>query len=549
LAIWLDPAEPAQYAHITYTLLAAYVLYALVLALVVWRMDAPLRGLRRITHASDLLIFSIFMYFTTGPTSPFFVYFVFSLLCATLYWQRSGIFWTAVAVLTAYIGLGVYAAQVLHADTFELNRFIMRSVYLAVVAVLLSCLNSYHQRLYGEMANLAAWPHVYLPEAQAVVRDLLQHAADILGAPRVLMVWEEPEEPWLHLVLWSQGALHWTRELPATFEPLVAMPLVDTSFLCANVRTTEPLVLYGAAAGVQRWYGAPLHLDLAAQFALGAVLAIPLQGKCLHGRLFFLDRPGMTADALLLGSIIAREVGARMDLYYLLQQLQQVAVIEERIRLARDLHDGVLQALTGAALHLAVISRLLEAAPEQAQERLLDLQQQLATEQRDLRGFIQALKPSSALLPERQFPLTARLEELGKRVERQWGLEVVMQLEDLEERLPDGLGRSIYHIVHEALINAARHASAPTVWVDLCMEDQQVHLTVRDTGCGFPFYGQYDLAALTAMNLGPVTLRERVAALGGTLNLHSTATGTCLDITVPFVRSGVYYATTPGIGG
>jgi hypothetical protein len=95
-AIWLDPAAPAKYAEITYTLLVAYVLYALLLAAIVWRVDAPLRGVCWITHAGDLLMFSIFMYLTEGPTSPFFVYFLFSLLCATLYWQWRGIMWTAV---------------------------------------------------------------------------------------------------------------------------------------------------------------------------------------------------------------------------------------------------------------------------------------------------------------------------------------------------------------------------------------------------------------------------------------------------------------------
>jgi signal transduction histidine kinase len=537
-AIWLDPAEPAKYAEMTYTVLVAYVLYALLLAIIVWRVDAPLRSMQWLTHAGDLLIFSSLMYLTEGPTSPFFVYFLFSLLCATLYWQWRGIVWTAVVALVAYVGLGVYAVEVLRDTSFELNRFIMRSVHLVVVATLLSYLNSYHQRLYSEMAKLAAWPHVTLPEAHALVRDLLHHAADILGAPRALMVWEESEEPWLHLALWSPNTLHWTREPPATFEPYIAVPLADASFLCVDVRPVESFVLYEAPAGVQRWYGTPLHRDLAARFGLRAVLAIPLKGEYIQGHLLFLDCPGMTIDALLLGAIIAREVIARMELYYMLQQLQQVAVVDERIRLARDLHDGVLQSLTGAALHLAAISRLLETAPEQAQERLAEVQEQLATEQRDLRFLIQALKPAPVPLPVPAFPLTARLQELSHRVERQWGLHVVMQLEALEGKLTDALRRSIYHIVHEALINAARHASAATVQVAIHVDDQQVHLTVSDTGCGFPFHGQYDLADLTAMNLGPMMLRERVAALGGTLTLDSTAAGTCLDITVPYRRSG-----------
>ena len=534
-AIWLDPSEPAKYTQVAYTLLAAYVVYALLIALLVWRASAPLIGLRYVTHAGDLLIFTVLMYLTEGPTSPFFVYFIFSLFCATLYWQWRGIVWTAVVALTFFLGLGIYATEVLRDATFELNRFMIRSVYLVVVATLLSYLSVYHQRLYSEMAKLASWSPVALPDVHALVRDILQHTAEILVAPRVLMIWDEPEEPWRHVAWWAGGEFHWTRESPATFEPLVAEPLVDTNFLCPVLKATAPMVLYQAATGLQRWSGMPLHADLHARFAPDAVLAIRLRSERLQGRLFCFDTSALTSDALLLGTVVAHEVVARLEQYYLLQQVQQAAVAEERICLARNLHDGLLQSLAGAAMHLAAISHLLEQEPQKARERLTDVQQLLETEQQDLRFLIQALRPSPCALSETVFALVPRLEELGQRIERLWGLQVDMRLEGLDIKLSNALTQGIYHIVHEALINAARHAGATAIVVELGLQDKSVCLTVRDNGHGFPFCGQYDLTVLTALALGPKMLRERVVSLGGDLAIDSTTAGTCLHITLPLV--------------
>lgn len=69
--------------------------------------------------------------------------------------------------------------------------------------------------------------------------------------------------------------------------------------------------------------------------------------------------------------------------------------------------------------------------------------------------------------------------------------------------------------------------------VELAMEEGHVRMSVGDDGRGFPFRGRCDLPALTRMRQGPVTLRERVGALGGSLVLESTENGAQLEITIP----------------
>src|SRR5829696_1931878 len=85
LAVWLDPAEPARFAELTYTLHAIYVVYSAGLAVVSWLRPLGTR-FPLITHLVDIVAFSIFQFLTLGPSSPFFVYFIFSLFCGAMRW-------------------------------------------------------------------------------------------------------------------------------------------------------------------------------------------------------------------------------------------------------------------------------------------------------------------------------------------------------------------------------------------------------------------------------------------------------------------------------
>ena len=540
LAIWLAPSEPSRHAHTVLVLLTGYLLYAVVMLLVVGRPHPVLIHLPVVTHALDMVLFTVLVYFTEASTSPFFVYFVFSLVCATVRWQWRGILWTAAAALLALVGLSLYGAHGAPLPAFELGRLILRGMPLILVAVLLGYLAAYEheRRLRSELSRLAMWPHIVRRDADPLVRDLLEHAGALLDTPRVLATWEESEEPWLHVVAWSRGEFSRSRESPATFEPLVAKPLADADFLCQDASLPVPACLHTSSIGLQRWHGTPLHPDFQVRFAVGAVLCLRLSGEACRGRLFCLDKPAMTPDDLVLGTLVAHQIIDRMDHFYLVQRTQHAAAMDERIRLARDLHDGVLQSLTGAALQLQTVGRLFAEDPQAARNRLQEIQNLLAEEQRDLRFFIQELKPGPLGSPQADSDPTARLNELSERIERHWGLQVEVKFDRAGERIPAALGREIYRIVHEALVNAARHARASVARVELSVQGNQMRVIVADDGRGFRFHGHYDHATLAEMKLGPVTLKERIVSLGGTLSIDSSESGARLEIVLPVARVG-----------
>ncbi len=533
LAIWLDPSQPANYADDTYVLLFLYVVYALVAALVSWRTDTPTANWGLVTHLTDLVVFSLLMYLTEGPTSPFFVFFTFALLSATLRWQWRGTIWTAAAALAVLLAFGILAGETLTGPDFELNRVIIRTIYLTVAAAMLGYVGAHQEAIRRELWQLSAGPFGLLQDSQAPIREIVEYVGDVFGAPRVVMVWSEGDEPWLNLASWSADGFHYSREPPGRYDPLVAEPLARVGFLCWNARAPGGTVVYGGAGAFHRWRGAPLDPGLRARFRINTVLSLWLSAQSMEGRLFVLDKPDPTTDDLLVGEVVAGQVEACMDQQDLLRKLQEAAANEERVRVARDLHDGVLQSLTATALQLKALGRLMAKDPRAAARHLQETQGVLLEAQRDLRTFIQQLKPGLTRVKTPDFGLADELRALAERLSRRWSLKVSCSVDPPGARVSAALAQQIFWIIGEGAANAKKHGRSSGIDVEVQARDGWVTISIGDDGRGFPFRGHYDHAALARGDLGPATLRERIAALGGKLAIDSSAAGARLDITLP----------------
>jgi signal transduction histidine kinase len=244
----------------------------------------------------------------------------------------------------------------------------------------------------------------------------------------------------------------------------------------------------------------------------------------------------MTADDLLLGEVVGHQVASSIDQSLLARRLRRSAALEERTRVSRDLHDGVLQSLTAAALQLETVQLLWDTESRAARDQLAATQLLIANEQRDLRYFIHDSKLAAASPTPAEAGLRAGLVDVAQRLERIWSVRVVLKLEAVEDESPDPLANDICLIVHEAVVNAARHAGASEVRVEVTRANGDVDVIVTDNGRGFPFQGNYNHAALNALQLGPVMLKERVRSLDGTLAIRSTPAGARLDIKLPSQR-------------
>ncbi len=210
------------------------------------------------------------------------------------------------------------------------------------------------------------------------------------------------------------------------------------------------------------------------------------------------------------------------------------AVQEERRRLARDLHDGLLQSLTGIALQLETTQRLLAVQETgAARERLAALQTLILAEQRRLRGHIEQLKDPRQTLSTANAHWQARLLGLAQQIEMEWGLPTTVSIQGAVTDLAGGLAEQIYLLAYETLTNCARHAGATRAQAEITVEPDRILLRVQDNGRGFAFQGRYDLAQLNLLGWGPQSLMGRVAALRGQLILESNRQGVVLEMTVP----------------
>lgn len=533
LALGLDPSEPSQHAGTTYGLLAAYGAYAAAAAGLAVVSRVPRGRLVVASQCLDVAVALLLMYFTGGSTSPFFVYFVFALVSATLRWQGPGVLWTGAGVLIGFAALTVYSAATGLEGSLELNGAVIRGAYLLVATVLLWYLGRHHTKLRSEMEALASWPHGVSADLDEALREVLGHAASTLGAGRAALAWEDADEPWLYLAVWSAEGLTRCRKPPGRLLPLVPERLSEGDFFCPDASRPRAEVTCRVAGRLSIWHGEPLHPDLLALLRPRSVLGLVVAGETFRGRLLVLDGAELTPDDLAVGSAVARQVAAHLERASRVESLRHAAVCDERIRLARDLHDGVVQSLAAAGLKVQAALSALEQRPEEAQARLGEVQRILADEQRDLRAISRDLQPSGSL-PSIEPDLARRLGEVCERVSAHWGLQARFRAErnDLGA-VPGSLAREACRVLHEALVNAARHGGARAARVLLEGGGPVLRLTVEDDGTGFSFRGTYELEELVARKMGPLALRERVAGLGGTLRIESREGGARLEIGFP----------------
>jgi len=273
---------------------------------------------------------------------------------------------------------------------------------------------------------------------------------------------------------------------------------------------------------------------VASHFRSRGLASAPFDVEHVRGRMFFSGFMDTTSELIPLAEVVAREVGNSLDRLHLHDRLQQLAIREDRIRVARDLHDGVLQSLTGIRFQLQALADELDVPPAM-RDSLLGVERAIAIEQRELRMFIEDLKPDAA----RPRPdVHILLEELRARLADDWKTPIVVRVTPPDYPFPEAEGQTIRLLVREAVVNALKHAHPSRVSVDIDSPGPDtLRIVVGNDGRGFPFKGRLEHDELVAQNVGPVSLRERLTSLGGSLAIESTPGGARLELTLPVIDS------------
>lgn len=202
------------------------------------------------------------------------------------------------------------------------------------------------------------------------------------------------------------------------------------------------------------------------------------------------------------------------QLQTLLAARQELAVLEERNRLARELHDSVKQHVFANALLVRAARKLMSRDPDKAQAHLADAEQLADQAQQELIALIRALRPAAIA----DKGLAAALRDYAGDWERRMGVAVEVRVQGARST-PLDLEETLFRVAQEALSNVGRHSNAQHVELYLAWNEEQVRLTIHDDGRGF------DTEHSVGKGVGLASMRERIEALHGTLVVSSSANG------------------------
>jgi len=226
---------------------------------------------------------------------------------------------------------------------------------------------------------------------------------------------------------------------------------------------------------------------------------------------------------LALHTAIANQAAVAVQNALLLTEVQGKAALEERQKLARELHDSVSQAIFSISLQARTAQTLLQRDPTRVEEPLRHITSLSQAAMAEMRALIFELRPESL---ESEGLITA-LNKQASALSARHSIQVEAQLCD-EPPISLEQKQAVYRIAQEALHNTIKHARASQVNINLQCDEQSLTLEVADNGSGFDPSGNFP------GHLGLKSMRERAARLGGTLQIESSrGQGTSLRLAMP----------------
>jgi signal transduction histidine kinase len=537
---FLDPRRPMYSTTALYVVLVAYIAYS---AGLLWLFTN--RGMRSRTTSRPILLadigwFTLIVGLSEGSSSPFFLFYLFAVCTAAIRWGIRTTLRIAVLSGGLYLLAVLVVRRIVLGPEFSMHSaHLMRPTYLILLGYLVGFIGEHElsaKRRLIEMVTLQREVAGRSRSALVTLARVLLHVARFFGADYVLLQLRVPDSPALE---W-EGSRHPGRRLFVR-----NVPPTPWSEAAAGTRS------YRVSHAIGNW-GRRVE-----SFAPGSLRALRLTDPDEPG---FLSRsrtrslisvpirsPGGVRGRLLLGRLqenFAREdldfcltlvtqAGMILDNVSLQAKAEELAVAEERARIARDVHDGFVQSLASLDVGIEVCRRLERKQPARLASELAELQRTVKQGYRDARRYLDRLRDQRPHGPDVDQAVRELVREFRERA------EVAVELDAHAEGVParHGIGYEILQIVREGLTNIVRHSGAKHAAILLDARNGEIHVCIRDDGRGFPAAATAEASELPR-TAAPWSIRERVEALGGTLKLSSkVGGGSEIRITLPRTES------------
>jgi len=536
LVVWVATLDrPGSGALFSPFLVVLYTAFAAAILILMRVRPAPALRWRTAFHGADFVFASAIAMPLPGTIAPQWLLWMFVLLGAALRWGVVATLLTGAGLFAAYAGEAWISAW--KAGTEWSGRQMLASaIYLAAASTMIALLAATQTAIAAE-TRLLARILIRIRRGRSV-SDILQHALEdyraFAGAKVVVLAIDETSSGHLFVEMAA------TPPVPRRLAPTAADRETYFFELAPDVLAWRAITAAGGRIQSNGFgaNGAPVdvvadeaaHMRLLARHDARTALAVQMMLPGWNIRVFAVDPARAGADDLRLLQRLSERVAPALHDRYLVSRLRNQAGATERARIARELHDGLIQQLVALEMEIDALKRRGNGAEPLVSE-LDGIGGRLHDAVLDTRDLMAELR--SANIPGQS--LIAEVRALVDRFHQDTGIVTRLRLDVEGVDAPARQAGEIARIVREALVNVRKHSGAQHVIVRFSRENDCWLLVIDDDGRGFAFEGRRSQQQLDGEKRGPVVIKERVRAIGGDLVIDSQpGRGARLEIRWPF---------------
>jgi signal transduction histidine kinase len=519
--IYIDPSEPDRLVPITYAALIVYVVYSLILYLVSELQKGELRSFRSWTTWMDVAWYVALIALSSGTNSIFFFFFFFAILVSSFSWGfAAGVRLTLVSTgLFILVGYATAPAE----PHFQLNRFLLRPVYLLVLGYMIAYWGGCEIKLRKRLKLLREISALSNPRfgIDHTISSIMERIRSFYEADSVLLL--VSEKPGVHNLRRVNRTVDHARPAGTVVNHEVAavfMSLTDNEALIYRGPGSANLS-YDISGGKISREQRP-HRVLASALDSKPFLAIPVHYRATAiGRCFIVGGNSTYSPSDVDFMLQALDqVIPLIDNIRLVDRLASDAAEREREKIARDIHDSVIQPYIGLQLGLAAIAKKVELGDADTLQSIQELSELTAKGIDDLRDYTRGMKTAdnttnALLVPAVQRFATKFSEATGIRVEVE---------ADKVININDRLAGEVFQMISEGFSNVRRHSQSKSVRAVLTRADSALFIRIENENPDGPLKNSFH----------PKSLAERAAALGGELTVETNRDmNTVVEIQIP----------------
>ena len=542
LIIYLDPTQPDRLVSLTYSALVLYTLYSLVLLIIIIHQRFLAGFIKNWCHWADVAWYLVLISLSSGTGSIFFFFFFFSILVASFrHGFVEGLKVTVVsAVLFSIIGYLtstpaifklIDSPPVPNDLEFELNRFLLRPVYLMVIGYMMAYWGGHETTLRRRLALLKDITLLSNPRfgVDRTIGNVLEQVRSFYDADACALVMfdAETKQPRLRRADGRDPEAGMRSEpIDADLaELLLSLPLNYAVTFSSRSRTVLPVgsryFVYDGVTGERRSEGEQKVNKIAGVLGAESLVMVPLRYRSeIIGRVFLtssrkseFDR----SDADFLIHVIEQVIPV-LDNIRLVDRLASDAADQERKRIARDLHDSVIQPYIGLQIGLASIRQKLDRGASDLRDDIARLYELTDMGISDLRRYVLGLKETG----EHEGTLLPSVRRFAAKFGEATGIAVEVEARQ-NIRIKDRLAAEVFQMIIEGLSNIRRHTNARSATVRLGFVDSHLIIKIENER------GSAD----NPTPFTPRSIADRAGALGGEAHVVLSDKTTAVAVEIP----------------